>query len=287
MRLAATLMGAALAVIPAVSAAQNSCRTVKVADRAEARGEELTLADFLANDTCPPLRAAAKKVSLGAPPRAGGRVFEGSEIRLRIEQIAIGKFRNQTLSMEVPDRIVVRRGGAAKSCLEIAHLLASEASLKETGSDARRWENEMDCAGARAVPADAQLELTRSRWNPALQRWEFALRCEQAEQCIPFLVWRRAVRDASGRLVSLNGMSSASAFSAGESTGVARGDIGWLVKPGQTATLSWDGAGIRIVLPVTCLDAGRAGELVRVRFKNAAHILRAEVLGDGTLRARL
>jgi len=60
-----------------------------------------------------------------------------------------------------------------------------------------------------------------------------------------------------------------------------------LVKPGQTATLTWEQAGLRIVLPVTCLDAGGLGEFVRVRFKNAARILRAEVMGKATLRASL
>jgi flagella basal body P-ring formation protein FlgA len=60
-----------------------------------------------------------------------------------------------------------------------------------------------------------------------------------------------------------------------------------LIKPGQTATLRWDEGGIRIVLPVTCLDAGALGQTVRVQFKNARRILRAEILSDGTLRAGL
>jgi len=60
-----------------------------------------------------------------------------------------------------------------------------------------------------------------------------------------------------------------------------------LVKPGQTATLTWEQAGLRIVLPVTCLDAGGLGQFVRVRFKNAARILRAEVMGKAILRASL
>jgi flagella basal body P-ring formation protein FlgA len=60
-----------------------------------------------------------------------------------------------------------------------------------------------------------------------------------------------------------------------------------LVKPGQTAMLTWEQAGIRVVLPVTCLDAGGLGQFVRVRFKNAARTLWAEVIGESTLRASL
>jgi flagella basal body P-ring formation protein FlgA len=51
--------------------------------------------------------------------------------------------------------------------------------------------------------------------------------------------------------------------------------------------LRWDQGGIRVVLPVTCLDGGGLGEHVRARLKSAARILPAEVLQDGTLRASL
>jgi flagella basal body P-ring formation protein FlgA len=60
-----------------------------------------------------------------------------------------------------------------------------------------------------------------------------------------------------------------------------------LVKPGQIVTLTWDQRGIRIVLPVTCLDAGGMGQFVRVRLQNAPRVLRAEVVGQAMLRASL
>jgi hypothetical protein len=41
------------------------------------------------------------------------------------------------------------------------------------------------------------------------------------------------------------------------------------------------------VLPVTCLEAGGLGQFVRIRFKNAARTLRAEIVGAGMLRASL
>jgi len=57
-----------------------------------------------------------------------------------------------------------------------------------------------------------------------------------------------------------------------------------LVKPGETATLVWQGGGISVQLPVVCLDAGRAGEFVRARVKNEPRILRAQVAGKDFLR---
>jgi flagella basal body P-ring formation protein FlgA len=59
------------------------------------------------------------------------------------------------------------------------------------------------------------------------------------------------------------------------------------VKRGQTATLTWDEAGIRVVLPVICLEAGRIGQSVLVRLENGTRTLRAEVVGTRAVRASL
>lgn len=288
MRLIMSLVTAAIGFAPLLGAAQSTCHRIAFQSQVEVRGEEITLAELLTRDTCPPLLAAAERVSLGGAPRAGGvRVFTGDQIRRQVEALAVGALRERMTGIPIPERIAVRRGTTTMSCAGIARILADESSLRGIAGNARQWESEMVCTGARSVPSDALLELTKSGWNPALQRWEFALRCTRPEQCIPFLVWRSGEANASERPARANS-PTASASSAGALIGFARGgDIGRLVKPGQTATLSWDAGGIRIVLPVTCLDAGGAGELVRVRFKNTSRILQAEVLGDGTLRARL
>jgi hypothetical protein len=99
------------------------------------------------------------------------------------------------------------------------------------------------------------------------------LRCMQREDCIPFLVWAHADRTPP-----------AAESDPPKAAGAA---VESLVKSGQTATLTWDEAGIRVVLPVTCLEAGGLGQLVRVQFRNGARILRAEVVGSGALRATL
>ncbi len=57
------------------------------------------------------------------------------------------------------------------------------------------------------------------------------------------------------------------------------------VRPGQTATLVWDGGGIRVAVPVTCLDRGSAGESVRARIVPSGTIVRAVVVQAGVLRA--
>jgi hypothetical protein len=58
-----------------------------------------------------------------------------------------------------------------------------------------------------------------------------------------------------------------------------------LVRPGQPAMLVWDGDGIRVVVPVTCLDRGAPGESVRARITPSGTVVRAVVIEAGVLRA--
>ena len=244
----------------------------------EVEGEELTLAQFLGPDTCAPWRRFATQVSLGAVPRAGSeRVFEGREIRRlldtlenRISSSAGGGRRvlEQIVPEHiVPERIVVRRAGLSKTCADIAEFVRSESPSL------------LNCAAAPSVPKGAALELVRTSWNSTLQRTEYALRCHRADDCVPFLVWGE--KKTSAIFAQTAGSKLPDPPKTNEN-GMAR-----LVKPGQTAMLSWEHAGIRIVLPVTCLEAGGFGEFVRVRFQNASRTLRGEVVGAAMLRASL
>jgi hypothetical protein len=143
----------------------------------------------------------------------------------------------------------------------------------------------MDCAAAPSIPEDTPLELLKTAWSTGLRRWEFAVRCARPEDCVPFLLWLREKQTPTvglpGEAVQRVSFLAARALKAGGTEAKP------LVKRGQTATLTWDESGIRVVVPVICLDSGALGEFVRVRLKNAPRILRAEVTGAGTVRASL
>jgi hypothetical protein len=291
-RLAMVLIGGVFVAASLPCLAETVCSEVAVEASVEAEQGELTLADLLARGACPQLREAAKQVSLGKVPRPGSvRVLDGRQIRRLLEGLAGGSLK-ETVSLQIPERIVVQRAGAAKSCAEIARFVASAAPAQDVASVPSQWRDDLDCAAARGIPENTPLELTKTAWNEALQRWEFALRCVRPEDCVPFLVWAHgekttpagvanAQSGAVRRITILAGSSPQLLTKAGES-GAAR-----LVKPGQAATLTWDQAGIRVVLPVICLDAGGLGQFVRVRLKSAARILRAEVVGEAALRVSL
>jgi hypothetical protein len=266
------MFGEIAACVPCSAATE--CSQLRVEASVKLAGNDLTLADLLAPDTCPQVRRAAARARLGTAPQPGSlRVFDGRQIQQLLEKIALAGGLD-SVQEQIPERIAVQVFKATKSCGEIARTVL--ASMSDGASFGLAAEN-FDCAGAASVLSNATVALTKRRWNRALRRWEFTLRCPHAGDCLPFLVWAHTAEKRG-----VQSMDSPIARTSDEDRAGER-----LVKPGQTAILRWDQGGIRIVVPVTCLDGGGSGQTVRVRFKNAPGILRAEILGDGTLRASL
>jgi hypothetical protein len=283
------LVSGALAAASLRCGAEPGCTQVAVEASVEAGPGALTLADMLGRGTCPQLRVAAARVSLGAAPLPGSvRVLGGREVRRLLEKLE-GSLGGAAVSpiklsrVAIPERIVVKRRGAMKSCAEIARFVAGAAAAEDLANTPSRWREDLDCAAARRIPEDTALELTKSHWSAASERREFALRCARPQDCVPFLVWVHEPKASAGG--AAQGFEAVGKSSVRLQTGASGRER--LVAPGQTATLIWDQAGIRVVLPVTCLDAGALGQFVRVRLMSAARILRAEVVGQGTLRASL
>lgn len=295
-RLFVALITGGFAAVSLPGCTQPVCGAVVVRAQVEAAQGALNLADLLAPGTCPPLYREAAQVSLGRVPRAGSvRVLDGRQIRRLLEDfgnlvfggLASGDHgsgeRGMNLAKDdnqrIPERVVVRQAGAVKTCAEIAKFISrSERSLDVT--EASEWGDSLDCAAARNIPKNSSLELLKTTWNAGLERREFALRCGHPEDCVPFLVWTHEKPPASRVPRSVPSRKS-------ENPAANGSDIVQLIKPGQTAMLTWEQAGIRLVLPVTCLEAGGFGQFIRVRFKNANRTMRAEIIGAGTLRASL
>jgi hypothetical protein len=258
----------------ALCAAQSACADAAVMVNVEAAGEQLNLADLLAPEACPGLRKAAARISLGAVPRGKlERVLDGQQVRGIFADLAGGNRELAELAgIAIPQRIAVQHAGAKKSCAEAALLVA--------GGN-RQWQEEMDCSGLPRIPEDTPLEITRNFWDAALRRWEFSLRCAQPLDCVPFLLWVRPGQAASALSPGFSAPTLEPSPPPAPAQTLASPP---LIQRGQTAILTWADAGIRIVAPVLCLDAGRLGDLVRVRFKDGQRILRAEVMGSGRVR---
>ena len=238
----------------------------------ELRGQELTLADVLDPGTCPSLLRSAAQVSLGKAPLEGcDRVLEGREVRALVDRIAFSKGIGIKIDGfgggNVPERIVVRRSGSHLSCSDIAAKIIShrEQNVQNGG---------VNCGALRRIRKDVSLNTMRKSWDPALQSWEFTVRCARAMDCVPFLV--RVAGSDSG---NPDGML--------ETWGAARSRPESIVNPlvhaGKKSTLLWDQDGIRVILPAICLDSGKQGDTVRVRLESGSRIMQATVTAEGTL----
>jgi len=302
----------ALSCLPA-AAAPVPCSAIGIRAAAEVSDSGVSLADLLTADSCPGVRHAAAAVWLGNSPQPGStRVFEGSEIRRALRQLTLtaptGEIVTETRLPElavpdrivpdriVPERIVVRRAGAKASCDEIADFISRSLRTRmpvdtrqAAGPEPNGFQDlsrELDCGRAGRVPRGAPLELTRVFWDPALEDWEYSVRCVHAGDCVPFLVRRITVRQisAAANAGADSPLNSGARFQKDKPQSPS---APLAVQVGQTATLFWEQDGIRAVLPVTCLDRGSVGSLVRARTKNGNRILRAEVVSAGVLRAAL
>jgi hypothetical protein len=298
-RAAVVLMSGMFVAFPLLCLGQSLCPRLTVRPDVEVRQGEVTLEDLLlpiadaASPACAELRRAAARIGLGAAPYSGSaRILESQQIRRFIESLARDANAGKPIDVgQIPLRVTIRSAGATKSCADVAHFVAAASDsqgMSESVHGGAALSAELhnsnlrnfDCASAKAIPATATLELTKTDWNAALLRWEFGVRCVHPEDCVPFLVWAADEKKAKTENFTLPGAAHPAALA--ETT-----KNNSIVKQGQTASLIWDQAGIRIMLPVICLEGGGLGQLVRVRFKNAERIVRAEVLRDGTLRASL
>ena len=190
----------------------------------------------------------------------------------------------QAIWAQAPDRGASRpassRESVPRTCDDIAAVIAKAVDRSESRPGLIS-PGDLDCRAAADVPARAPLEWQKTFWDPRLETWEFSLRCQRRSQCVPFLV--RVRRDSQAKWNHLLGARTGPEANSGR-VEILRDASAFAIRPGQTAELVWEQSGIRIAVPVTCLDAGRIGDAVRVRTREAGGaILRAQVLPSGRL----
>lgn len=239
-----------------------SCR-LEVPIRVELEGETFTLADLLPADTCPSLVHVAAQVRLGKLPREGAaRVLDGADLRERLQSVAGSRTDKFAVdSANIPQRVTVTRPGIPSSCPELVSRLMTNAQ-NSTPLQA------IDCALLSNIRSDARFELAKKTWDPALRSWEFVARCTEPQGCIPFLV--RVPNQSED-----NFPPSSSATSKNAETPLA-------IYPGKRTEVIWSQNSMRLLSLGVALNAGRAGDKIRVHLKSGP-IITAIVSSSGTL----
>lgn len=285
------------------SAGQQSCSKIVLSPNLQVPDGLLSLADLLPPESCPAIRAAASQVPLGRAPLPGSaRLLTGDGVRHLLAGISSRMGRAAApAEFRVPDRIRLRRRDARMSCADIARQIVAmlRGQLPGAGTDSGGSEGpgseflspgNFDCGVADRVPAAAVLELDRRFQDPASRSLEFSVRCRDRHDCVPFLVHEKVSGEQAAVLSTVSrSRGSSTRLPTSRVPGIvpSRPSTPLLVRPGQMARLLWERDGIRVVLPVICLDRGSRGDSVRVRVRNGSRVLRAEVESAGVLRASL
>ncbi len=249
-----------------------ACRaTVKKA--VEISGGAVYLSDLLAPDACPLLAGRAARVSLGKAPLPGSaRVLAGDDVRAGLERVARGERRLQEGIFEVPERVVVRAAARRASCGEIWAGLAT--GLKQQPG-------EVTCGGADRIASKVLLEPLRKSWDATLRSWNLVAGCRTPAECVPFLV-----RVPESPALGPGAEAANPAWRLRRAVSGLRPKHELVIRPGEGATLLWEERGIRLEIPVVCLDGGAKGETVRARVRgHGGRMLRAIVMDSGRLRA--
>jgi hypothetical protein len=107
------------------------------------------------------------------------------------------------------------------------------------------------------------------------------LRCHDPRACLPFYV----LIDEGGRADKSGLTSAAGADADAKQPAVEMRMEKPLLRSGDPATLTFADKGLRITLPVICLENGQRGQKIRVVSADHKRFYKAEIVGPGLLKA--
>jgi Chaperone for flagella basal body P-ring formation len=122
-------------------------------------------------------------------------------------------------------------------------------------------------------------------WDNRQQAVQARLRCSSRASCAPFLV--RVVLTPSFSDHWRDELSSRSALNSIAMPTTTSISPPPLTTRGKPATLILEDRGMRISVPVVCLEPGVLNQRIRVFDKQSRHVFLAEIVGAGLLRASL
>ncbi|MGH9500012.1 MAG: flagella basal body P-ring formation protein FlgA [Terriglobales bacterium] len=146
-------------------------------------------------------------------------------------------------------------------------------------------------AGWRVGPERVKFlsQVTSTAAEPGLQvaqvtHWQgdklrVELRCHDPHACLPFyvLVTEQKTTGKPGQ--------TPAAVANGGPAALEMAEEKPLIRSGDPATLTFADRGLRITMPVICLENGRRGQEIRVASSDHRRFYKAEIVGPGLLKA--
>ncbi len=300
-----TLMLAAPAAAPVFCAAQSTRtqdtgkqsvlvapQTVVVAEKVEVPGDELTLAALLPASAPPELLQAARSIDLGRSPLLGSvRALNKKEIEARLKNSP------ETLrAIPLPAQVIVSRRSFGIAAERLQSAIRAFLRIRGWSTADLHGERAAQVEGlARTALPDATLEVEGATWDARHNWLQFRIHCVARAACGSFFadaqpspemasLWRQRL----GGMQKKSPSTSVASVQA-RPTGIVakKRPQAALALAGRPATLILQGNGIRITLPVICLQRGALAQTVRVRDILGKHMFEARVIGAELLQAEL
>ena len=258
----------ATVVVLAAALAVPANARVQLRGVVDVKGETVTLADFLPSSASSGVRAEAARIALGRAPQPGStRVFAVPEIARRLQ----GKL--PAVDIAIPPTMTVRRPGWPLD-RHLIHRAIAQFLLSQGYSDLPAASDLQWSGAVVASRENAELQVVGVAFDPVQERMAFSTRCIRRSDCPQFVV--SAAEKSLGTRIR-NSSRDAASSSHLRAKSIARA--------GERATLMLEEAGMRITMPVVCLQNGSLSERIRVREANGRRVFHAQVAGRGLLRA--
>jgi len=274
-----------LALIPVAWCAPNNGAAgieplVRLRDAIEVKQKRVWLSDLLPADAPAALQQISAAIQLCPAPEPGStRILSAEQVTSKL----VGQM-DVRRQLTIPSLITVRYAGWPITDAMVR--IAISKFLREMGverdlPDGARLEWLQPFAANEEHP---RLKVMGLEWDNRQQAVEARLRCATRASCSRFLVrvdlpapianeWHRLLKAGTG----LNSPGAVATVTAGMV----------LAEKGKPAILILDDGGMRISLPVICLQRGVLNQHIRVIDTKSRRVFRAEVVGAGELHATL
>jgi Chaperone for flagella basal body P-ring formation len=140
---------------------------------------------------------------------------------------------------------------------------------------------EIDLPAAVPAAAGRTLRVSMVCWDADLERAQFQLECREPGQCVPFLAYAEAGRSTAMGSEKIGGSSCRAASRTWTTASAPQKS---LVRVGERAMVTYRGTQLSMTAPVTCLERGAEGAIIRVRNQDG-QIFRARVSAPARLEA--
>ena len=223
--------------------------------------DEVTLRDLVVTGD---MAGSSENIVICRAPAAGSvRILSQAEIAAALKK------HGASYLLRGAEQVNVTRVGRKVTAAELQPLIEAALNLHDAGMKI----HDVQLQAAIFVNDVAGLKLRKLRFDPAINKYRAWFVASDAPHAVAFEAMAILEHGAAPQEINL---SRTEQFHA---------EPALLVHRGETAAMQLDGEGFSATLSVVCLENGSPAKTVRVREPGSRKVYRAQVIGQGQLRA--